>query len=254
MPLADIRFVLVGTQHPGNIGAVARAMKNMGLSNLVLVAPLAFPHPEATARASGADDLLESAHVVPTLAQGLERCGYVAATTSRDREQNHRVIDVRDAATRLVAESARGPVAVLFGNERAGLSNEELESAHALLRVPANPFYASLNLGMAAQLVAYEIYRAAGTPGAAIRAPEAAAPLATPGEMARFYEHLETVLAEIDFRDRTSSGTHLMNRLRRLFQRAEPDQNEINILRGILASVQGKRRIAGSKVAARRTD
>lgn len=252
--MADIRFVLAGTQHPGNIGAVARAMKNMGLSNLVLVAPLAFPHPEASARASGADDLLESAHVVSTLAQGLEGCGYVVATTSRDREQNHRVIDVRDAAMRLVAESARSPVAVLFGNERAGLSNGELESAHALLRVPANPVYASLNLGMAAQLVAYEIYRAAGTPGAVIGASEVAAPLATPEEMARFYEHLEAVLAEIDFRDRTSSGTHLMNRLRRLFQRAEPDQNEINILRGILAAVQGKRRIAGSKVAARRAD
>jgi len=244
MHAADIRFVLVGTQHPGNIGAVARAMKNMALERLVLVRPREFPHPEARARASGADDVLAGARVVGSVAEAIGDCGYVVATTAREREHNHRVIDVRDAAERVVAEAVRGPVAVLFGAERAGLSNEEVEAAHALLRIPANPAYTSLNIAMAAQLIAYEIYRARG---ARVEAPRGAVPLATPGEMARLYEHLEQVLAEINFRDRTQSGTHLMQRLRRLFQRAEPDQNEVNILRGILASVQGKRRVAGSK-------
>lgn len=249
MHAADIRFVLVGTQHPGNIGAVARAMKNMALERLVLVRPREFPHPEALSRASGADDVLAAARVAGSLAEAIGDCGYVVATTAREREQNHRVIDVRDAATRIVAEAARGPVAVLFGAERAGLSNEEIEAAHALLRIPANPAYTSLNIAMAAQLIAYEIHRARG---ARVEAPRGAVPLATPEEMARLYEHLEQVLGEIDFRDRTQSGTNLMQRLRRLFQRAEPDQNEVNILRGILAAVQGKRRIAGSKCPPRR--
>jgi TrmH family RNA methyltransferase len=245
MRVADIRFVLVGTQHPGNIGAVARAMKNMALERLVLVRPREFPHPEALSRASGADDVLASARVVGSLAEAIGDCGYVVATTAREREHNHRVIDVRDGAVRINAEAARGPVAVLFGAERAGLSNEEIDAAHALLRIPANPAYTSLNIAMAAQLIAYEIYRAQG---ARIEAPpRGAVPLATPAEMERLYEHLGQVLGEIGFRDRTTSGTNLMQRLRRLFQRAEPDQNEANILRGILASVQGKRRVAGSK-------
>ncbi|HNR22778.1 MAG TPA: RNA methyltransferase [Steroidobacteraceae bacterium] len=244
MRAADIRFVLVGTQHPGNIGAVARAMKNMALERLVLVRPREFPHPEALSRASGADDVLAGARVFGSLAEAIGDCGYVVATTAREREHNHRVIDVRDAAARVVAEAARGPVAVLFGAERAGLSNEEIDAAHALLRIPANPAYTSLNIAMAAQLIAYEIYRARG---ARVEASRGTVPLATPAEMARLYEHLEQVLAEINFRDRTQSGTNLMQRLRRLFQRAEPDQNEVNILRGILAAVQGKRRVAGSK-------
>lgn len=245
MATSTIRIVLVGTQHPGNIGAVARAMKNMDLSDLVLVRPKEFPHPEALARASGADDVLASARVVDTVAAAIADCGLVVATTAREREQNHRVVDVRDAAVRLVEVSRSGPTALLFGAERSGLSNDELAAAHVLARVPANPAYTSLNLSMAVQLFAYEIYRARGAQVVAETSPPV--PLASAEDMERFYAHLEEVLREIDFRDRTESGTHLMNRLRRLFQRAEPDRNEINILRGILASVQGKRRIAGSK-------
>lgn len=239
-----IRIVLVGTSHPGNIGAVARAMKNMALQQLVLVRPREFPHPEATARASGADDLLGSARVVDSVADAVADCGFVAATTSRDRDQNFRVLDVRDAAARVAAESHRGPVAVLFGAERTGLTNEELESAHVLVRIPANPEYASLNLSMAVQLVAYEIYRARG---AAHTATEPQTPLATPAEMERLYAHLQQVLDEIEFRDRTASGRHLMARIRRFLQRAELDQNEVNILRGILTAVQARRRHAGSR-------
>lgn len=240
----NIRFVLVGTQHPGNIGAVARAMKNMGVERLVLVRPREFPHSEATARASGADDVLAAAQVVDTLDAAIGDCGLVIATTAREREHNHRVIDVRDAAQRVAQEAVRGPVAVLFGGERAGLSNEEIDAAHLLARIPANPAYTSLNIAMAAQLIAYEIYRARGVQ---VRAAPGAVPLATVTEMERFFEHLDAVLAEVEFRDRTASGTQLKQRLRRLFQRAEMDQNEVNILRGVLAAVQGRRKVAGSK-------
>jgi TrmH family RNA methyltransferase len=240
-----IRIVLVAPSHPGNIGAAARAMKNMGLDELVLVNPKQFPDAEATARASGADDVLAAARVVPTLAQALAGCGFVAATTSRDRDQYFRVVDVRAAAARIVAESRRGPAAVVFGAERTGLTNEELQSAHALIRIPASTLYPSLNLGMAVQLVSYELYRALSSAPPAVPADPPAAPLASPDEMERLYAHLAQVLEEIDFRDRTQSGTHLMGRIRRFLQRAELDHNEVSILRGILTAVQSRRRPAG---------
>lgn len=250
MPLAalPIRFVLVDTSHPGNIGAVARAMKNMGLKQLVLVNPREFPHPEATARASGADDLLAGARVVPTLHEAIADCGFVIATTARTREQYFRVLEAREAAQRIVAEARQaaadsGAVAVLFGNERYGLSNEHLLKAHALLRIPANPEYESLNVAMAAQLIAWEIRMAQHAPGSAV--PPREAPLATPEQMERLFAHLEEVMTEADFRDRTQSGTHLMGRIRRMFNRAELDGNEVNILRGILTAVQNRRRRAG---------
>jgi len=242
----NIRIVLVAPSHPGNIGAVARAMKNMGLEELVLVRPKQFPHSEATARASGADDVLARARVVDSVAEALSGCGFVAATTSRDRDQNFRVADVRDAAVRVVAEAQRAPAAVLFGAERTGLTNEDLDAAHVLVRIPANGAYASLNLAMAVQLVSYELFRASG---AKVVAPTADAPLATPADMERLYVHLAQVMEEVDFRDRTQSGTHLMARIRRFLQRAELDQNEVNILRGLLTATQNKRRRAGETKA-----
>jgi TrmH family RNA methyltransferase len=243
-------MVLVETSHPGNIGAAARALKNMGLDELVLVRPRQFPHPEAAARASGADDVLSHARVVPDLATALTGCGLVLATTARERDQYFRVLDARTAARRLVDGANRQPVAVVFGAERSGLSNEELNQAHALLRIPANPAYAALNLAMAVQIVSYEILCARSGVGAAGSAPletSRTEPLATPEEMERLYEHLAVVLEQIDFRDRTQRGTHLMNRLRRLLQRAELDTNEANILRGILTAVQQQRRRAGER-------
>ena len=245
MDSPDIRIVLVAPSHPGNIGAVARAMKNMALHELLLVQPKEFPHPEARARASGADDVLTAARVVASLGEALEGCGFVAASTSRDRDQYFRVIDVRDAAVRILAESRRAPAALVFGPERTGLTNEELEAAHALIRIPASPAYPSLNLAMAVQLVAYELFRA-GAGDAAASAP-AGPPLAGAQEMARLYAHFAQVLEEIEFRDRTQSGTHLMGRIRRFLQRAELDQNEVNILRGILTAVQSRRRHAGAE-------
>lgn len=246
-----IRIVLVETSHPGNIGAVARALKNMDLEQLVLVRPKLFPHPEASARASSAEDVLAGARVESDLAAALEGCGLVLATTSRDRDQYFRVLDVREGARRAVEEAGRSPVAIMFGSERAGLTNQELRYAHALLRIPANPDYASLNIAMAVQIVGYEILRARlehapdAAAGVASAAEARAAPLATASELDRMYEHLAAVLEEIDFRDRTQSGGHLMKRIRRLLQRAEPDANEVAILRGILTAVQQRRRRAG---------
>jgi tRNA (cytidine32/uridine32-2'-O)-methyltransferase len=239
----DIRIVLVAPSHPGNIGAVARAMKNMALTTLVLVKPKQFPHPEATARASGAHDVLAAARVVGSLAAGLAGCGFVAATTARDRDQYFRVVDVREAAARIVAEMQSSPAAVVFGAERTGLTNEELATAHALVRIPASSAYPSLNLAMAVQLVAYELFRASGA--AAATAAPAAPALASTQEMERLYAHFAQVLEQIDFRDRTQSGTHLMSRIRRFLQRAELDENEVHILRGILTAVQSRRRHAG---------
>ncbi len=243
MDQPEIRIVLVEPSHPGNIGAVARAMKNMGLERLVLVSPRQFPHSEALARASGADDVLASARVVATVGEAVAGCGLIAATTSRTRDQYFRVADVRDAAQRLLRESRRSPAAVLFGAERAGLTNEQLEAAHLLIQIPASETYPSLNLAMAVQIVCYELFRARGV---RIETGPAAGPLADPVEMERLYEHLSQVLEEIDFRDRTQGGTHLMARLRRLFQRAALDRNEVNILRGILTAVQSRRRRAGA--------
>ena len=173
------------------------------------------------------------------------------ATTSRERDQYFRVIDVREGARRAVAEAAQSPVAIMFGSERAGLTNQELRYAHALLRIPANPAYASLNIAMAVQIVGYEILRARleraqdAAPAGTSDGEQRAAPLATPSELDHMYQHLAAVLEEIDFRDRTQSGGHLMKRIRRLLQRAEPDANEVNILRGILTAVQQRRRRAG---------
>jgi TrmH family RNA methyltransferase len=240
-----IRFVLVDTSHPGNIGAAARALKNMELSDLALVRPRQFPHPQALARASGADDLLARARVCATLAEALTGCALVLATTSRARDHYYRVLDVRDAAARAVAECAQAPVAIVFGAEHSGLSNEDLAPAHALLRIPTGSEYASLNLAMAVQVVAYEILRARG---AAVPAPAREQPLADPAAMERLYAHLQAVLELIDFRDRTQGGSNLMNRIRRFLQRAELDANEVNILRGLLTAVQQQRRRAGQQV------
>jgi TrmH family RNA methyltransferase len=249
MPPLPIRFILCETSHPGNIGAVARALKNMALDDLVLVSPLRFPDPEASARASGADDLLARTRVVATLPEALEGCGFVLATTARERDAWYHVLEARDAARRVVQEATAGPqapaVAVLFGTERTGLSNEQLMSAHALLRIPANPAYESLNLAMAVQLIAYEIFMVRKEQQETPQ-PQREVPLASPADMERLYVHLQEVMAEVDFRDRTQSGTSLMLRIRRLFNRAELDGNEVNILRGILTAVQNRRRPAGT--------
>lgn len=233
----SIRIVLVGTTHPGNIGACARAMKNMGITELVLVGPRHFPHEEATARASGADDVLERALVCDTLEGAIRDCVYVAGSSARSRAINWPCMEPRECAARLVAESGNGKVAVVFGPEKSGLSNEHLDHCDTLLTIPTNPEFSSLNLAMAVQVITYELRMASAS--GTVDGYEPDAPLATSEELEYFYEHLENVLTDIRFLDPDNPRV-LMRRLRRLFIRARPDKNEINILRGILSAVERK--------------
>jgi TrmH family RNA methyltransferase len=238
MPLVNqvaVRIVLVGTTHPGNIGAVARAMKNMGLSDLMLVNPRHFPHDDASARASGAEDVLQSARVVSCLADAIEDCCYVAGASARPRTIGWPTMTPRGCAERLSRESRAGSVAAVFGPEKAGLTNEDLDRCHTLVTIPASPEFSSLNLAMAVQVLCYEL-RVAEIDGVA---PEYSrdTPLASVAELERFFIHLEQVLTASGFLD-PDNPRYLMRRLRRLVLRAEPDRNEINILRGILASLE----------------
>jgi TrmH family RNA methyltransferase len=230
-----VRIVLIDPSHPGNIGSVARAMKNMALDDLVLVRPRSFPHAEAVALAAGADDILAKARVVASVAEAIADCGFIAGTTSRPRSYYWEFATPRDVAARVVALPQENHAALLFGSERYGLATEDLNQCNVLVRIPANPEYCSLNLAMSVQLAAYEIFLAREQPKSHIQLEMALAPS---GDVEHFYSHLHEVLNEIDFEDRTG---HLMERLRRLFNRAQLDRNELNILRGILSAVQGRR-------------
>lgn len=230
----NVRIVLVETSHPGNIGATARAMKNMGLSDLVLVRPAAFPAADASARASGADDVLARARVVERLEEALADCVYTVAASARQRTIAWPEHEPREAAAELLRQAVSGPVAAVFGREKSGLTNDELARAQALLTIPSVPSFGSLNLAMAVQVVAYELRLAAREPRAADRGNEV--PLATQAELEHYFAHLEQVLTASGFLN-PDNPRHLMRRLRRLYARALPDQNEINILRGILSSL-----------------
>ena len=237
----SLRIVLVGTRHPGNIGSAARAMKVMGLTELHLVNPVEFPAEAATARAAGAADVLGAAAVHRSLQSAVADCGLIVGTTARNRELPWRIDEPRSVARELVQLADVSDVAILFGSERTGLVNAELEQCQRLITIPSSADYSSLNLAMAVQIVAYELWLARG---AHLTEQARTVPLASGSDMEKFYDHLVGVLDEIDFRDRTGEG-YLLARLRQLFNRAAPDQNEINILRGILTAVQGRRRRAG---------
>ncbi|ROR32805.1 RNA methyltransferase [Inmirania thermothiophila] len=233
--LEQVRIVLVGTTHPGNVGAAARAMKNMGLADLVLVAPKAgvFPSEEAAARASGADDVLARARVCASLDEAVADCRLVVGASARLRSIPWPVWTPREAAPRLLAEAARGPVAVVFGRERSGLTNRELERCNALLHIPANPAYPSLNLAQAVQVTAYELRMAAqGTPPA-----EALPEAATAAEVEAFFAHLERALVAIGYLN-PAAPKQLMRRLRRLFLRVRLEHDEVSLLRGILTAAE----------------
>jgi tRNA (cytidine32/uridine32-2'-O)-methyltransferase len=236
------RLVLVGTSHPGNIGAVARAMKNMGLLELYLVNPKIFPHADATARAAGADDVLQTAKVVASLAEAVGDCHLVIGTSARSRTLSWPLLDPRQAGELVAQESVQQhKVAVVFGRERSGLDNEELQQCHYHLQIPTNAKFSSLNLAAAVQIVAYEIKvamdRIEQVPVAEISNIE----LPTAHELELFYQHLEQVLLDLEFLDK-ENPRQLMARLRRLFNRALPKKLEINILRGILKAVQENKR------------
>ena len=234
----NIRVVLVGTQHPGNIGSAARAMKTMGLERLALVAPERFPDPQAYALAAGAADLIDRAEIFPSLAAAVADCRTVIATTARQRTVPMPGLAPREGARHAREATALGPVALVFGRERTGLENEELQLCHAAIHIPANPDYSSLNLAAAVQIVAYE-WRLAGL-DTAPAAPAMSAdiePPATHAEMEGFFAHLFELLDQLEFH-KGKDPAMVRQRLRRLFLRAQPDARELRILRGIFSDTQ----------------
>jgi len=236
MGLNNIRIVLIGTTHPGNIGAVARAMKNMCLTQLYLVEPKEFPCAEATARASGADDLLYNAKVCNRLDEALEGCRLVVGASARLRRVEWPQFAPRECAVQLLSEAKQGPVALVFGRESSGLSNAEMDRCQYLVHIPANEEYSSLNLSMAVQVLAYELRMTMLEDTSTEVKPDRI--VATADEMEGFIQHLEQTMRDIQFSDPRQS-TKLLRRLRRLFNRAQPDNDELNILRGILSAAQG---------------
>jgi tRNA (cytidine32/uridine32-2'-O)-methyltransferase len=230
----SIRFVLCETSHPGNIGAAARAMKTMGFTDLALVNPKEFPSTEAIARASGASDVLARARVVDTLSEAIADCGLVIGASARRRRHKCPEFNPRECATEVLSVAINKPVAIVFGAERTGLSNAQTEKCHSLVYIPANPDYSSLNLASAIQIIAYEL-RFAQADFLPPQQPEY--PPASARDMELFYEHLERVMINSGFL-KPDNPRHLMRKLHRLFNRAQPDEHELGILRGLLASVE----------------
>ena len=244
--LERVRMVLVATQHPRNIGSAARALKTMGFDAMHLVAPQAFPHPEASALAAGADDLLEGARIRASLAEAVAGCHLVLGSTATQRAVPMPELTPREAAARLLEASRHGEVALVFGPERTGLENAELQLCHASVCIPTDPEFSSLNLSQAVQVLAYELRLAAMVEDGleAAREPLDARPPATHDAMERFFAHLDQTLHDIDFH-KGRSGVTVMRRLRRLFLRAAPDEREVRVLHGILADAQRMARLAG---------
>lgn len=232
--LSNIRIVLVNTSHPGNIGAAARAMKTMGMSNLCLVAPQYFPHVKADEMASGALDVLGQAFVVKDLDEAIADCSLVVGTSARSRTIPWPMLTPRQFAEKAISESSLTKMAVVFGREQSGLTNEELHRCHFHVQIPSNEEYSSLNIAAAVQVIAYELRVAS------LASQEDSVwdiEYATEKEMRGFYEHLERVLIDIDFLN-PEVPRQLMTRLYRLFNRARPELIELNILRGILGAVE----------------
>ncbi len=236
--LDQIRIILVGTTHTGNIGSVARAMKTMGLSQLWLVAPKEEPDGQAYALAAGASDILAKARIVERLEDAIADCGLVVGTSARSRTLPWPMLDPRSCAQKAVIEAKDKPVAIIFGRENSGLSNEELQLCNHHLCIAANPEYSSLNLAMAVQVLTYEVRMAElaeqeqPTPASDVVYPSAE-------QMDKFYVHLEQTLNETGFIIQQHPGI-VMTKLRRLFTRARPEDAELNILRGVLTSIQRK--------------
>ena len=235
--LANIRVVLIETSHPGNIGAIARAMKNMGLSQLVLVKPKEFPSAVASARASSAADVLNSARVVESLDEALIGTKLVVGASARLRKVSWPQLDVRETAALAMETVIDGEVALVFGREDSGLSNAEMDKCHYLAHIPTNPVYCSLNISAAVQVFAYECLMAAkvaSKPEKSVRSK-----LANTEQLEGFYEHMFQALQDIEFLD-PNKNARFMRRMRRLFNRTELDTKEIDILRGILSAAQRK--------------
>lgn len=234
--LQRVRIVLVDATHPGNIGAVARAMKNMGLTRLYLVAPRFFPDEEATARAAGAADVLDAAVVTRTLDAAVADCGFLVGSSARVRSIPWRMMHPRELGVELLQQPSDCEIALLFGREDRGLLNRELQRCHCHLHIPVDEQYGSLNLAMAVQIICYELRLTVLDADTASVEPVRDQPPATAAELEDFYAHLDRVLEDIDFLN-PRAPRRLRTRLRRLFSRIQPDRMEVRMLRGILQAV-----------------
>lgn len=236
--LHNARVVLIHTSHPGNIGAVARAMKNMGLKQLYLVKPKDFPHERAVWRSASAVDLLDNAVVVDTLEEAVAGCGLVVGTSARGRKIPWPLVNPRECAKRVYPELAQHPVALVFGREDRGLTNEELQCCHLHVNIPASEDYTSLNLAMAVQVITYEL-RMAQLDGELTtdEMQEWDVPFAKVDDVERLFVHLEQTLIEMEFLN-LAAPKQLMTRLRRLYSRTRMDDLEVQMMRGILTSTQ----------------
>lgn len=239
--LDNVKVVLVGTSHSGNIGSAARAMKVMGLKHMVLVDPQCEVDAQAIALAAGASDIALNARVVENLEQAVEDCGLVVGTSARSRTLEWPMLDPRECGEKFAQEGLHHKVAIVFGRERTGLTNEELQKCHYHVAIPANPEYSSLNLAMAVQTLCYEIRVAYLNQEQAQFAPPQEVEYARHHQLEMFYGHLEKVLVETQFISEDKPG-QVMNKLRRLFSRARPEEQELNILRGILTAVEKQNR------------
>lgn len=239
--LANIRIVLVETSHPGNIGGVARAMKNMKMSNLYLVAPNIFPSADATSRASGADDILMSATVCESLSEAIADCSIVIGASARCRTISWPELTPKQCADKLSVDAVNNQVAIIFGRENSGLKNHELDLCQFLLRIPCNEEYSSLNLAAAVQVVCYELFSASGLNKEILVGDKDKEVLATSSQMELFYQHLHEALIDIGFMHEDKSKS-IMRRLRRIYNRTKLDTKEVDILRGILRMSQGNKR------------
>ena len=253
--LNRVRIVLVNTSDCRNIGSAARAMKTMGLSQLVLVDPIEMPNGQAQALAAGATDVLSNAKVVSTLSEAIEDCGLVVGTSARSRTLPWPMLEPRGCGEKLIAEASEYPVALVFGRESSGLTNDELQLCHFHVQIPANPDYSSLNLAMAVQTLSYEVRTSyllsidnhdkehstgngnyiGKKPSSVKSEDDELYPVTEESE--RFYQHFENALKATGFIGDKHPGL-VMTKLRRLFNRARPDVKEVKMMRGILASIE----------------
>ncbi|WBM71664.1 tRNA (cytosine(32)/uridine(32)-2'-O)-methyltransferase TrmJ [Buttiauxella sp. WJP83] len=242
--LQNVRIVLVETSHTGNMGSVARAMKTMGLTNLWLVNPLVKPDSQAIALAAGASDVIGEAKIVDTLDEALAGCSLVVGTSARSRTLPWPMLDPRECGLKSISEAQHAPVAIVFGRERVGLTNDELQKCHYHVAIQANPEYSSLNLAMAVQILAYEVriaWLATQEEGKETVVVEDQTQYPSADDLERFYVHLEQVLLKTGF-IRTSHPGQIMSKLRRLYNRARPENQELNILRGMLSSIDNEKK------------
>ena len=243
-PIENVRIVLVNTSHPGNIGAAARVMKNMGLSQLYLVEPKFFPHPDAVSMAAGANDVLDNAAVVDTLEQALSGCQLVLGTTARSRKLHHQIVEPHEAAIKCSELSSDYQLAIVFGRERTGLTNAETDQCEILINIPTNPDFSSLNVASAVQILTYELKLAhRHLDGVNIHKPKQVhKPIesASHDEIENYFVHLQQAIEKIGFLD-TQHSPQIMPKLKSLYHRCNLEKSEVNILRGILTAVDKSR-------------